>query len=185
MRKFLASWRARAITLSVVGLVSAFALTSCSPPPITTSLRIGINEHNPAGPGDNHLHVVANVTVDSCGNVTGGTVTQTVSPYGFLNTFGTVDQVIPVGGSVTSGSNWGPCIRGWVNSSQYVIQTYWDVRLGYTVGGVGIAGDKGICSAVWPLIITSGGGSVDSQVVVNLAKVQTQCHNGFFLSYST
>lgn len=184
MRKFLSSWRARTVTVAIAG-VTAFALSSCSPPPIMHSIAVGINEHNSTGAGDNHLHVTMNITVDSCGNVTGATGVQSVSQYGFLNAFGDVDKVVPVGARGNTGSSWAPCIKGWENSMQYAFETYWDVQLGYTVGGIGYAGDKGICSAIWPLIITSGGGEVDSTVIVDLSHVRTQCHNGFYLSYAT
>lgn len=177
--------RISGVVLGIAGLASAFMLTSCSPPPITHTIQYSINEHNATGAGDNHLGVTSNITVDSCGTVTSSTATQNQSEYGFLNFFGDVVKAKPRGAGGNSGATIAPCARGWVNSTQYHVTANWDIQLGYTVGGIGLAGDKGWCTATWPLIVTSGGGSSDSSVIVNLAKVQTSCHNGFFLSYST
>lgn len=179
--------KARVALGTAVMAVAAFAVSACTapPPPITHTFTYGINEHDSQHNGNNHLRVTSNITVDSCGNVTGSTASQTQSEYGFLNFFGDVVKATPMGAGGTTGTNYGQCIKGWVNTTQYTVSASWDIHLGYTVSGVGLSGDQGWCTATWPLIITSGGGTSDSQVSVNLGTVRQSCHHGFYLSYAS
>lgn len=174
--------------MGAVALASGcVSLTSCTPPPppICHGFQFGINEHNSTGNGDNHLHVTANICVDNNGDVTSSTGSNSASQYGFLNFWGNVVDAKPIWAAGNTGLNNGLNVKGWVNATQYSFTAVWDIHLGYTISGVGLSGDKGLCTATWPVIVTSGGGSVPSQVVVNLAKVRSGCHNGFYLSYAT
>lgn len=180
--------RRAGVLVGAIALASGgLTLTSCTPPPppICHGFNFGINEHDSTGAGNNHLHVTANICVDDSGNVTSSTGSNSASPYGFLNFFGNVVDAKPIWAAGNSGLSNAPNIKGWDNGTQFSFTAVWDIHLGYTISGIGLAGDKGLCTATWPVIVTSGGGTTASDVVINLAKAHGSCHNGFFLSYST
>lgn len=184
------SRRTAGVVLGVVALLSTTAeLTGCSapqpPPTICQPLAWSVNLHDSTGAGDDHLRVFANVCVDPAGDVTSSTGSAVSSTYGFLNFFGNIVTAQPLWAAGNVGQTRSPVIRGWINTTQYTFTMVLDVHLSATIGGLGFAGDQGLCVATWPLWITSGGNQVASGAFPNLSRMRASCHDGYFLSYAT